>query len=182
MWRNFINTIHIIYFLLGNSPASEFYMPTFQNTLFHLQRQVGVKNFFTPTCLWRWDRQSVAKRRHIKFRCQRITQKKAYNIQNMAKVWNQEQYILIKKLDCSKTWRVTASCYLVQMSGGGMNWYGLPLELRVPQLHPFGGVQPRKNDLSTHQTTVVGTALHQKLFRTVHFTEVPIVSSPQEFS
>ena len=31
-------------FLLGNSPASEFYMPTFLNTLFHLHRQVGVKN------------------------------------------------------------------------------------------------------------------------------------------
>jgi len=28
-------------FLLGNSPASEFYMPTFRNTLFHLHRQVG---------------------------------------------------------------------------------------------------------------------------------------------
>jgi len=28
---------------LGNSPASEFYMPTFRNTLL-------------PTCLWRWNR------------------------------------------------------------------------------------------------------------------------------
>ena len=92
------------------------------------------------------------------------------------------QYILIKKLDCSKTWRIKASIYLVQMSGGGMNWYGLPLELRVPHLHPFGGVQPRKNNLATHQTTVIGTAFHQKLFRTVQFTEVPTVSSPQEFS
>jgi hypothetical protein len=33
---------------------------------------------------------SVPKRRHIKFRRQGITQKKAYNIQNNAKVWNQE--------------------------------------------------------------------------------------------
>ena len=32
------------YFLLGNSPASEFYMPTFRNNLFHLHRQVGMKN------------------------------------------------------------------------------------------------------------------------------------------
>ena len=31
-------------FLLGNSPASEFYMTTFRNTLFHLHRQVGMKN------------------------------------------------------------------------------------------------------------------------------------------
>ena len=34
--------------------------------------------------------QSVPKRRHIKFRRRGITQKKAYNIQNTAKVWNQE--------------------------------------------------------------------------------------------
>jgi len=31
-----------------------------------------------PTCLWRWNRQSVPKRRHIKFRRRGITQKKAY--------------------------------------------------------------------------------------------------------
>jgi hypothetical protein len=34
--------------------------------------------------------QSVPKRRHIKFGCRGITQKKAYNIQKTAKVWNQE--------------------------------------------------------------------------------------------
>ena len=34
----------------------------------------------TPTCLWRWNRQSVPKRRHIKFRLRGITQKK--NIQH----------------------------------------------------------------------------------------------------
>jgi hypothetical protein len=26
---------------VGDSPASEIYMPTFRNTLFHLHRQVG---------------------------------------------------------------------------------------------------------------------------------------------
>jgi len=40
-----------------------------------------------PTCLWRWNRQSVPKRRHIKFRRRGITQKKAYDIEDMAKVW-----------------------------------------------------------------------------------------------
>jgi len=30
-------------FLLGNSPASEFCMPTFRNTLFHLHRRIGMK-------------------------------------------------------------------------------------------------------------------------------------------
>ena len=30
---NFRRVLHVVYFLLGNSPASEFYMPTFRNTL-----------------------------------------------------------------------------------------------------------------------------------------------------
>jgi len=33
-----------------------------------------------PTCLWRWNRQSVPKRRHIRFRHRGITKKKTYNI------------------------------------------------------------------------------------------------------
>jgi len=61
---------------LGNYPAAGFYMPTFRNTLCSI-------------CLWRWN--SVPKRRHIKSRCRVITQKKAYNIQNTAKAWNQEE-------------------------------------------------------------------------------------------
>ena len=36
--------------------------------------------------LWRWNRQCVQKHGHIKFRPQGITQKKAYSIQNTAKV------------------------------------------------------------------------------------------------
>jgi hypothetical protein len=35
----------VVCFLLGNSPASEFYMLTFRNTLFRLHRQVGMKKF-----------------------------------------------------------------------------------------------------------------------------------------
>ena len=35
--------LNVVCFLLGNSPASEFYTPTFRNTLFHLHRQVGMK-------------------------------------------------------------------------------------------------------------------------------------------
>jgi len=52
--------------------------------LFHLS---------TRTCLWRWNRQSVPKRWHIKFRHRGITQKKTYNIQNTAKVWNKKYVI-----------------------------------------------------------------------------------------
>jgi len=35
------NINYVVCFLLGESPASEIYMPTFRNTLFHLHRQVG---------------------------------------------------------------------------------------------------------------------------------------------
>jgi hypothetical protein len=40
--------LNFICFLLGNSPASEFYMPTFRNTLFHLHRRIR---------LLKWNRQ-----------------------------------------------------------------------------------------------------------------------------
>ena len=40
---NFRHALNVVCFLLGNTPASEFYMPTFRNTLFHLHRQVGMK-------------------------------------------------------------------------------------------------------------------------------------------
>jgi len=38
---NFRRILYVVCFLLGNSPASEFYVPTFWNTVFHLHRQVG---------------------------------------------------------------------------------------------------------------------------------------------
>jgi hypothetical protein len=40
---NFRHDLCVVCFLLGNSPASEFYMPKFRNTLFHLHRQVGLE-------------------------------------------------------------------------------------------------------------------------------------------
>jgi len=61
-------------FLLGNSPASEIYMPTFRNTLFHLHRQV-----YTQLPAYEDGADSVPKRRHINFIRRGITQKKAYN-------------------------------------------------------------------------------------------------------
>jgi hypothetical protein len=48
---NFRCVLNVVFFLFGDSPASEFYMPTFRNTLFHLHRR-----------LQRWN--SVPKRRH----------------------------------------------------------------------------------------------------------------------
>jgi hypothetical protein len=40
---NFCRVLNVVCFLLGNSSASEFYMPTFRSTLFHLHRQVGAE-------------------------------------------------------------------------------------------------------------------------------------------
>ena len=39
---SFRRVLHVVCFLLANSPASRFYMPTFRNTMFHLHRQVDV--------------------------------------------------------------------------------------------------------------------------------------------
>ena len=87
----------VLCFLLRNSPASEFYMPTFRNNLFHLHRQVGVEwldlkknvgvliweNVLAPTCLWRWNRMfrnvgiwnsdagELRRRKHTTFRTRR---------------------------------------------------------------------------------------------------------------
>ena len=69
---NFRRVLYVVRFLLGNSPASSFYMSTFRNTL-------SVASSWASTCPWRWNRQSVPKRRHIKLRCRGITQKKTYN-------------------------------------------------------------------------------------------------------
>ena len=38
---NFRRVLNVIGFLLGDSPASEIYMPTFRNTLSRLHRLVG---------------------------------------------------------------------------------------------------------------------------------------------
>jgi hypothetical protein len=67
---NFRRVVNVVFFLLGDSPASEFYMPTFRNTLFHLQRTC-------ESAQWTWKR--LPKRRDIKFRRRGITQKNEYN-------------------------------------------------------------------------------------------------------
>ena len=44
---NFRRVLNVVCFLLGDSPASEIYMPTFRNTLFHLHREVGAPHLPT---------------------------------------------------------------------------------------------------------------------------------------
>jgi gamma-glutamylcysteine synthetase len=60
---NFCRVLYVVCFLLGNSPASEFYIP---NVILHLPAYEDGTD-------------SVPKRRHIKFRRREITQKKTYN-------------------------------------------------------------------------------------------------------
>ena len=73
----------VVYFLLGNSSASEFYMPTFRKTLFQLYRRVGMRMTYLPMKMEQTDSSETSA-----YKIQRpgITQKKAYNIQNTAKV------------------------------------------------------------------------------------------------
>jgi len=86
----------VVFLLLGESPASEFYGLTFRNTL----------SAPTSLCrLWRWNWQGVPKRRHIKFRCWRFTQTKEHDIQNAARVWN--QVIGYRVSASEKHWSVT---------------------------------------------------------------------------
>jgi hypothetical protein len=59
-------------------------------------------NHSSPTCLWRWNRQSVPKRRRMKFRRQGITQKKTYNLTVYMELQIETEY----KLFCNLSqWR-----------------------------------------------------------------------------
>jgi len=71
----FRRVLNAVFFLLGNSPASEFRMPTFRSTLSVPSSYAGILHNYLPMKM----EQVVPKRRHIKFRRRWITQKKAYN-------------------------------------------------------------------------------------------------------
>ena len=47
---SFRPVLNVMCFHQGNSPAYEFYMPTFRKTLFHIHRQVGMKNVWVREC------------------------------------------------------------------------------------------------------------------------------------
>jgi len=76
---NFRRVLNVVRFLPGNSPASEFYMPTFRK-LFPYKYSNILKPSHLHTSLPMKMEQSVPNRRHIKFRRRGITRKKAYNI------------------------------------------------------------------------------------------------------
>ena len=67
---NFRSVLNIVFFILGDSTASEYYVPTFRNTLPHLHRRCEQEQTSSPQC--------VPKYHHIKFSRRGITQKKEY--------------------------------------------------------------------------------------------------------
>jgi hypothetical protein len=78
------NTQIFVFFLLGDSPVSVVMCQRLGTPcLFHLHKR-----------LWGWNRHSIPKRWHLNYRRRWITQKKAYNIQKMAEVWNQDRYFM----------------------------------------------------------------------------------------
>jgi len=72
------NVQSVVCFLLGNSPAPKFYMPTFRNTLFHLHRQAGV---FRNVGIYNSDAGELPRRKHATFRTRR-----KFEIKNVQRV------------------------------------------------------------------------------------------------
>ena len=105
----FCRVLNVVCFLLDNSPASEFYMLTFRNTLSHLHRQVDVwRILHTSTCLWRWNRQECSE---MEFRRQGITQKKAYRSEVILLLlyYGGKIYSLLYSCDCAWWWVISFS-------------------------------------------------------------------------
>jgi len=75
-WYNEKEFQIVVFFLFGDFPQSEFYVPTFRNAL----------SVPSPHTTYGDGTDRVPKRRHIKFRRRGITQKKEYNIYNTAQV------------------------------------------------------------------------------------------------
>jgi hypothetical protein len=74
-----VQVIHyFVCFLLGDSPASEFYKPTFRNTICSI--------FIGKILPMNMEQIECSETSAYKIRRRGITQKKTYNIQNTAKV------------------------------------------------------------------------------------------------
>jgi len=53
-------SLFVVCFLLGNSPAPEFYMPTFRNTLSHLHRRIGILHTCPPMKMEQTERSETS--------------------------------------------------------------------------------------------------------------------------
>ena len=78
-------TVHLCNYRKHSHPPSNWLRLFSSQTLSRMDTSTILKfSHYLSTCLWRWNRQSVPKRRHIKFRRRGITQKKTYNISETA--------------------------------------------------------------------------------------------------
>jgi len=68
---NFLPVVNVVFFLLDDYPATEFYVMIFWNAVCSI--------FIGRDKLWRWSIQSVPKCQHIKFRRWGITQMIEHN-------------------------------------------------------------------------------------------------------
>jgi hypothetical protein len=119
----------VVCFLLGKSPVYEFYMMTFLNTLSILSSWAGrfeewtrfekgwgiytfkyptflrPSSFFKPTCLWRWNRQTVSKRRHIKFRREELPRRKhtTFRTRRKFEIKNDRILTMACQVECRNT-------------------------------------------------------------------------------
>jgi hypothetical protein len=74
-------TVHLYNYRKHSHPPSNWLRLFSSQILFRIDTPTILEfSHSTPTCLWRWNRQSVLKCRYIKFRRRAITQKKTYNI------------------------------------------------------------------------------------------------------
>jgi hypothetical protein len=101
-----MNIIIVVCFLLGNSPASEFYMLTFRNALSHLHRQGGVKN-------------EVGLRNVGVFICKKVCLENSLSLLAQAKPQHFSNSVILhtyppmmEQTECSET-----SAYKIQMPG-----------------------------------------------------------------
>jgi len=81
----------VVCFLLGNSPASKFYMPTFRNTLFYLHRRIGVEFYTYPPMkmeqtvfrnvgIYNLEAGELPRRKHTTLRTRRMFEIKVWNL------------------------------------------------------------------------------------------------------
>jgi len=94
---NFHRVLNTVCFLLGNSPASEFYMPTFWHIKYRRwgitqKKAYNILHTYLPT---HEDGTECSKTSTYKNQKPGNTQKRTYNIQNIAKVWNLEYFTSI---------------------------------------------------------------------------------------
>ena len=131
---NFRRVRNVVCFLLGNSPTSEFYIPTFRNTLFHLHRRIGMKytlylpayqegTVFRNVGIYNSDAGELPKRKRTAFRTRRKFEIKTIRFDISVRpyaslcLWCELMFVRVKYgRVCQTGWRSLST--LVEGSGG----------------------------------------------------------------